>query len=746
LRASTTAPDERSSDGVKATLILCIHNHQPVGNLPGVFEFACRDAYLPFLDAIERFPGIKLALHNTGPLLEWYEKHEPSYIERLRALVDRGQVEILTGAFYEPILCGIPERDAAGQIAKMSDYIESTFGVTPRGMWLAERVWEPRLAKTIAEAGVDYVPLDDYEFRLAGIEDEDLTGYYVTEEQGVPLRIFPISKHLRYAIPFREPEETVAHLRGLAERGTGLMALFGDDGEKFGVWPGTHSHVYMGGWLERFFGTLEENSDWLTTSTFAEYVDREPPRGRAHLPTASYPEMMEWALPTPARQSYEGMLARLEKEGTLPEWGPFLSGGIWKGFQAKYDESNVMARKMYRVSDKVASQQRANDLLRGAESHPSIRTAGGREDDPVVDVGLVARARNELWKGQCNCAYWHGVFGGLYLPHLRSAIYRHLIRAENLLDSFRGETWDAVEVVDHDLDGNAEIVLESHWANVFIAPARGGTIFELDSREAEVNFLATMSRYDEAYHHSVAEDCGDEDCDVRTIHGAARAKEDGLEALAGVDSVPRRSAVDRFYAPGTTAAEVAGGTVADVGTFADGRCEFELRRDGSAVGVVLRQDGSLSAANGRARLSVEKHVWLLPDGAVRVDYELAAGDDANIVFAPEWNLAFLTASTDYLRLSHEGYRRKDAGKLWEFPESRGIAFLDRLSGRALRFTFEPAGGLWTWPLETASQSEGGLERVFQGVTVVANWPVVLTAGSRASCSMTLAVEPLEEEE
>ncbi len=202
----------------------------------------------------------------------------------MRALVARGQVEILTGGFYEPILPAIPERDALGQIAKMTSYSEAVFGVRPRGMWLAERVWEPRLARTIAEAGVEYVPLDDYQFRLAGLADADLTGSFVTEDEGVPLTVFPISKRLRYAIPFGKPEDTISILRSLADRGDGLMALFGDDGEKFGVWPGTREHVYAGGWLERFLTALEENASWLETATFAEFVDREPPRGRVYLP------------------------------------------------------------------------------------------------------------------------------------------------------------------------------------------------------------------------------------------------------------------------------------------------------------------------------------------------------------------------------------------------------------------------------------------------------------------------------
>jgi predicted glycosyl hydrolase (DUF1957 family) len=36
-------------------------------------------------------------------------------------------------------------------------------------MWLAERVWEPHLAKPIAEAGVEYVILDDNHFKAAGL-------------------------------------------------------------------------------------------------------------------------------------------------------------------------------------------------------------------------------------------------------------------------------------------------------------------------------------------------------------------------------------------------------------------------------------------------------------------------------------------------------------------------------------------------------------------------------------------------
>ena len=104
-------------------LILAIHNHQPVGNFDGVFEAAYRDSYRPFLDVMEDYPEIPFVLHTSGPLLEWLVEHQADYVARVRALVEAGRVEILGGAFQEPILTMIPRRDRVGQIRAYSDYL-----------------------------------------------------------------------------------------------------------------------------------------------------------------------------------------------------------------------------------------------------------------------------------------------------------------------------------------------------------------------------------------------------------------------------------------------------------------------------------------------------------------------------------------------------------------------------------------------------------------------------------------------
>jgi alpha-amylase len=741
-------PERRNLNEVR--FVFCIHNHQPVGNLPGVFEDAYKRAYLPMLEAIESFPDIKVVVHNSGPLLEWYEEHAPEYIDRLRALAVAGQAELLSGGFYEPILSSIPERDALGQIAMMTSYVSDRFQTTPRGMWLAERVWEPTLPGTIGRAGVEYVPLDDYEFRLAGLEDADLVGSFMTDDRGVGVRVFPISKKLRYSIPFAEPSETIDLLRGLSERDRDLVAVFGDDGEKFGVWPGTHHHVYAGGWLRRFFCTLMENRDWLRTSTFAEVCDEVPPRGRVYLPTSSYPEMMEWALPTPARRAFEDFRARIHDDGLDEELGPFVSGGTWRGFFAKYEESNLMLRKMLRVSDKVARAERAAAYASGAGELTDCFLAQDVSLE-APETGTIEAARRELWRGQCNCAYWHGIFGGLYLPHLRSAVYEHLIRGERHLDEAREDAWDDLEVLDHDMDGRDEVVLESDKANVYVAPARGGAIFELDVRDADWNLLATMSRYEEAYHRDMpdveassaeiesgagAPDPSEEGgaSPVRSIHGGLSVKEAGLRHLASGDGHPRWAAVDHLLDPDLAAQALdwrkREWTAIERGDFAWSPYEYEAARREGAVGASMFRKGRFASGSTSMDVVLRKSVWLSSDGGVSVEYEIEAEEQTELVLASEWSLAFLTGEPEWVFLGVGDTERLDVRKTRVIDDLARAVFTDRLRGRRLVIECEPSASLWTRPLQTASQSEAGLERVFQGLGLVAAWPVATGGGDR----------------
>jgi len=327
-------------------LILCIHNHQPVGNMDFILEDAYKAAYLPFFEILKDYKNIKINLHFSGFLFSWLLENKPDYIDLLKLLKKQGQIEIIAGGMYEPVLSLISEEDGCSQIRMHADLMEEVFGERPKGLWLAERVYEPHIPRMLNKAGIAYTLVDDNHFKSIGMTEDDLFGYYMSEFEGHKLAIFPGLEYLRYSIPFK-PLDVLDNYLKEAERKGHQLAVFGDDGEKFGLWPGTKQSVYEEGWLKRFFEYLTENQDWLKTSTFKEYLVN-PPKGPIYLDCQSYKEMGEWSLPpTLAKEYGDAINSKNSHEKTL------LKGGYFKHFLIKYPESNDMHKKMLFVTQRT---------------------------------------------------------------------------------------------------------------------------------------------------------------------------------------------------------------------------------------------------------------------------------------------------------------------------------------------------------------------------------------------------------
>jgi len=697
-------------------LIFGCHSHQPVGNFDFVFEESYQKSYLPFIEVLERFPGVHVTLHYTGPLLDWFLREQPGYLARLRALVASGQVEIMGGGYYEPLLCAIPERDAIAQIARMQQFCTEHLGARPRGMWLTERVWEPQMARTLARAGVEYTALDDTHFLCSGVLPEALFGYHMTEDEGETLKVFPILEKLRYLIPFAPVAETIEFLREHATEDGTRCAVFHDDGEKFGVWPHTYHSVYEEGWLEDFFTALTENADWLRTKTYAEYLATARPAGRSYITCASYFEMMEWALPTGLQRKLHA--AQREAKGD-PEkydrYGQFLRGGFWRGFLAKYAESNNIQKRMLRVSKRV-------ERLRAAHAA-----------DPVFKEG-----ERLLHEGQCNCAYWHGAFGGVYLNHLRTTLYERLIAADVALDKVEHAVAGAlrVESTDFDGDGNPEIVAEDATAAYFFSPTDGGTLFELDFKPRPFNFLNTLARREEPYHDALragATESQSDDAAPKSIHDMLQVKEEGLDRYLVYDPYRRASLRDHVFTPSVSLTALAG---------CDDAVECwepagEYAAHPTATGVVLHREADLLGHPG-ARLRIEKTVEIAPSpeaagiSTARVAYVIlnAGVVPVSACFGVEFCVNLLTGNAHdrYLYSDDPAYGPHRLGTPGDASDLCRVVLRDDWMGLEFGLDFGQAARVLHFPIDTVSQSEAGQERVHQGCVVIPVWNVVLAPG------------------
>ena len=692
-------------------LILAFHNHQPIGNFDGVFEQSFRDSYKPFLDVLQDFPEIPFALHTSGSLLEWLELHHPEYVERLRGMVASRQVEIIGGAFFEPILANIPRRDRIGQIRSYAEHLNRVFQTSVRGMWLPERVWEQTFAGDIAAAGMQYTIVDDYHFKCAGVAPEDLNGYYVTEDEGRTLSVFPGSERLRYLIPFDEPDKCIEHLRHLSELPGDPVALFGDDGEKFGAWPDTFKHVYEDGWLRRFLELLRQNDSWIQVTTPSEVIDHVAPVGRCYLPDASYREMTEWVLPMQAQRDFVGLRNTHKDDGDFQKLLRFTRGGFWRNFRTKYPESNEMYARMIDVSRRVASALAAERL-----------SSDQRE--------LLEEAQLHLYRGQCNCSYWHGAFGGLYLPHLRNAVYRELILADQLIDESAGrnEPWVDVATADYDLDARQEVRLANHRLIAWLAPARGGQMYELDVCRSATNVLATLDRRPEPYHQSILDfaqqKAGEDGGDLASIQRTIKFKQPNLDKKIFYDKWPRKSLVDHFLQPELSHEQFSKGEGL-IGDFETGVYEASIRKGETRIAVEMRRRGTVSGLTGEVR----KIVVLSADrpNEILVQYQLSDfPQQVPLHFAVELNFAAMPGNADDRYFyDASGNRMGTLDKRLNLNDVDRVSMVDEWLGLDVAVELSRESGIWTLPIETISQSEGGFELVHQSVAVVPHWEFVM---------------------
>ena len=669
------------ASGRKLKFVFAVHDHQPVGNFEDVFARVHRRAYEPFLKTASRYPQTNFSLHVSGALLEWMEGEAPSTVDLVRELAARGQCEILTGTYYESLAPVAPEEDVKQSIRAYTSKLGEVFGAEPRGMWLAERVYEPHLPALLAAAGVRYAALDDWHFRLAGTPAEELDRPWLVEHGGAKVTVCPISQRLRYLVPFAPVADVMAYLRGAYEAGA-EMACLADDGEKFGEWPGTFEHCYGAGWLEEFFAALGDNGDWLRVATLGEAVATIPAAGPAYLPATSYYEMTRWALPTASQRRLRDLGPAFAVDGAD---GDLVTGGAFRSFFQKYPEVNYFHKRVQETSRRFHKAAASDDADHAA-------------------------ARRHLWRAQANDAYWHGVFGGFYLPHLRRGVKHELVRAEAILDRKEGSL-RGTEYKDIDADGVSELTLKNESV-VAVLKADGLSAVEFARRSPPAVLTDVPARRPELYHDEIRGGVDSEETgDVKSIHGDMSSKEAALDRYLIYDRRPKRLFLERIFGAGATLEAYAAEEALEFNGCSWGDVDWGEGR-GRVCGVLGTPEGG--------HIEIEKGVALAPRG-LEATYSVRNGSAESPVFGIEITLNIRSDLPEYTIFEP---RVDDAcNEIFAVPVESRYRITDRLAEWQLEISVGTACNLWHSPLYTVSCSESGYEKVYQGSAFFIWWPL-----------------------
>lgn len=677
----------------QVNLLLLWQHRQPVGNLPSVFDQAFRSCYDPLLAAIEARPTLRLNLFYSGPLLEYLAEHQPTYLQRLQTLVQSGRVEILGGAFYDPIFTELGEGDRQGQIALCRQWWQDRLAIRFRGAVCSiGGCWDQTVAGSLHEAGITYTVLNHERFLQAGIKEVGLVGYYITEHLGRTLAVFPNHPALRRLLPYGSLNEAFGFLRRLANRGENLAVTVADHAERWGFWSGSHRTVLASGYLDTFLDRLTDSASWLHTRTFSDYLAECDSHGKVYpVPGVNW-ELGAWSLPSSARKEFFLARRNLESRFDAASYLPFFQAGSFGAFRLRYPESNQMWSKGLHLG----------------------RLFRSRPDAPFP-------AQLHLWRAQGSSAYWYAASGGIYLPHLREAVWSNLATAERILRA--NQTGWVLERTDLNADGRQDALLTHPRASSAFDLRYGGACMELSWLDLGINLANVLSRKSE----DLAEPSLD--ANSRVAWGLA-------DAPVSLEDWQRRLLFqDHWFSRGTTTAELDTLTYVELGDFVD-RPYHLVDAAASPLGarLVLEREGGLYRNGQRQPIILRKSfTWDADARSLAADYLIHNTGPLPLeaIFACELNL-FL--SSDTLRpdtFTADGVTLQTLARnhLTTTTEVIGSA-----PTRNLTLSIRPAqpAELWLFPLTSRHCTEGEDQVLRQGNSLWLGWHEIIPSGSQSN--------------
>ncbi|MBI3590272.1 MAG: DUF1926 domain-containing protein [Candidatus Melainabacteria bacterium] len=669
----------------KLNLLLGFHSHLPHAHSNNNENESIKSQVnfqIGLIDLLNDFQTIRTSFHISGNLISYLDRNHTNFSSSIRNLLDRNQLELFSGGIYEPIFSFTPKDDRQTQLLLMNRLLNHIYGYTPFGAWITELSWEPSLALDLAKSRIQYTCLPKEYFTHSGLQENEISGYYLTEEEGRKIAVFPISHDLDSLMEQYSAEETINNLLKNNEKTTtensSIVLFHKNEG----------SDINKLTWLRDFFEILYKKNDLVETRLFNDYFLSNKPKGRIYLPA----------------------IQDLQSQSNSRHWKHLL---------LKYHEVNLLHKKMLRVSKKINSAKEGKSRFK-------------------VIKEMISQAQDLLLKGQTNNAYWDNVSGGIYTPQERHNTYANLIKAENLIDaaSRHGTKWIQVYEIDYDCDGHDEIIVETETQNVYISPGLGGTILEHDFRPKNINLTNTISRKKELYHNSENQKSEllqngnliyDNYSKLNSIDhflekgfDLKRCKSNQLHHLTKEIIHPYQ--VEKIKAKEETCKIT---LTSNIDLKLEANPQIELKKQ-------------ISLRSGDSSLTFD--YTLINKSANKIDFIFAVEFNINITPLDIHDCYFYLEGNKNHKTQSPALTSDE-----EIKGINEISIYNRTQGMDLTFLWSKQCDLFRYPIQTISYNHKNLKNIYQGTTLFPSWHIVLEPNVPYELSIKEEINTAQEE-
>ena len=403
--------------------------------------------YKKLISFLYQNPSAKIAFSFSGSQLEWFETKHPEFLQILRELLSRKQIEILGGGYYNPVFPLLAPVDRSGQIELFTAELRRLTGKRPRGISILSSVWDNSLIPCFQNCGMEWLELDS-----SIIPSQNL--HYLPQilsEQGKSLKVLPVYRNLTDTK--KSPEEYLASLFEQIDNATKdddfnyytsqrviSVNLEIENAESF----------IADGWIEEFYKTADEHfAEKIKISLPTEYLHRAEEFVPSFVARGIRNDVAKWAL-KPYEQTVSG-------SGQPVSINSFL---------LTYNRCRSLYNRELYISM----------LVSNCHGDKSRKTS----------------ARRALWKAQAGETLLCSPQGIFADNRLRQNAYKNLTETEKFIRE-AADFKESVTSFDYNADGHNEYICAMEKYTACISK-RAGELTELNIIHNSGNYADNLSR------------------------------------------------------------------------------------------------------------------------------------------------------------------------------------------------------------------------------------------------------------